>query len=149
MSECEVTDFMYPMKADVYYASIEQNQYGQPNKTWIRDRTIICNVSGYGRVDKEDIKPAVFLQYQNELVARSKADLRVSSFLKNNAITNILITNLRDSQDNPIYRETAGPRSGRSTIYEIATLEPFVGPFGSVEYYQMVFRRTENQTTGD
>jgi hypothetical protein len=69
--------------------------------------------------------------------------------LNNNAITNILVTNIRDAQDNPIYRETAGPRSGRSTIYEIAALEPIVGPFGNVEYYQMVFRKTENQTTGD
>jgi hypothetical protein len=82
-------------------------------------------------------------------VARSKTDIRVSSFLDNHAATNILITNIRDAQDNPVYRETAGPRSGRSTIYEIAAIEPFVGPFGNIEYYQMVFRRTENQTTGD
>lgn len=150
MSKCEVTDFMYPMKADLYYASIDQSEYGQPKKTWILDRTFICNASGFGRDIKEiEVKPAVFLQYQNQLMARSKEDLRVSSFLNNNAITNILVTNIRDAQDNPIYRETAGPRSGRSTIYEIAALEPIVGPFGNVEYYQMVFRKTENQTTGD
>ena len=48
-----------------------------------------------------------------------------------------------------IYKETAGPRSGKGTIYEMATVEPFTGPFGSVEYFKMLWRRTENQTVGD
>ena len=62
---------------------------------------------------------------------------------------NILITNIRDSHDNIIYRETAGPRSGRGTIYELATVEPFTGPFGNTEHFRMVLRRTENQAVGD
>jgi hypothetical protein len=47
------------------------------------------------------------------------------------------------------YKETAGPRTGRGTIYEIGTFEPFIGPFGEIEYYKMLWRRTENQTVGD
>ena len=149
MADC-TTDFLYPMKADIYYASIDQNQYGQPKKTWIFDRSIVCNASGgYGRPNKEDVKPSVFLQYKNELVSRSKEDIRVSSHLDNNAITNILITNIRDTDENILYRETSGPRSGKGTIYEIAALEPFVGPFGGTEYYKMVLRKTENQSTDD
>jgi hypothetical protein len=48
-----------------------------------------------------------------------------------------------------VYKETAGPRAGRGTIYEVGTLEPFVGPFGDIEYFKMLWRRTENQTVGD
>ena len=66
-----------------------------------------------------------------------------------NAITNILVTNIRNAHEDMIYRETAGPRSGKGTIYEMATVEPFMGPFGSVEYFKMLWRRTENQTIGD
>ena len=62
---------------------------------------------------------------------------------------NILITNIRDSNDSIIQIETAGARSGRGTIYEVATVDPVVGPFGSVDYFKMLWRRTENQTVGD
>ena len=149
MNSCEVTDFMYPMKADIYFPILAQGDYGQPKKDWVYDRTIICNATPVGGLGTEDIKPEVFLQYENKLIARTQNDPRLSSNNANNATTNILVTNVRDANDNIIYKETAGPRSGRGTIYEIATVEPFTGPFGSTEYYKMLWRRTENQTVGD
>ena len=149
MNSCEVTDFMYPMKADIYFPILAQGDYGQPKKDWVYDRTIICNATPVGGLGTEDIKPEAFLQYENKLIARTQNDPRLSSNNANNATTNILVTNVRDAGDNTIYKETAGPRSGRGTIYEIATVEPFTGPFGSVEYYKMLWRRTENQTVGD
>jgi hypothetical protein len=149
MAECEVTDFIYPMKADIYYPIITQNNYGQANKEWVFDRTIICNASTVGGAGDVELKPEVFLQYDGKLIARSKSDIRVSSNNADNAITNILITNIRSATDLVIYKETAGPRTGRGTIYEVGTLEPFVGPFGEIEYFKMLWRRTENQTVGD
>jgi hypothetical protein len=149
MNSCEVTDFMYPMKADVYFPILTQGDYGQPKKDWVYDRTVICNATPVGGLGTEDIKPEAFLQYENKLIARTQNDPRLSSNNANNATTNILVTNVRDASDNIIYKETAGPRSGRGTIYEIATVEPFTGPFGSIEYYKMLWRRTENQTVGD
>jgi hypothetical protein len=149
MVDCETTDFIYPMKADVYYPIITQNNYGQANKEWIFDRTIVCNASTVGGAGDVELKPEVFLQYDGKLIARSKSDIRVSSNSSDNAITNILITNIRSTADLVIYKETAGPRTGRGTIYEIGTLEPFVGPFGDIEYFKMLWRRTENQTVGD
>jgi len=62
-----------------------------------------------------------------------------------NAITNVIVTNIKDKNCNPIYLETSGIRNGKSTIFEIATQEPFVGPFGNVEYYKVILRRSENQ----
>lgn len=149
MDSCQQTDFMYPMRADIYYPIISQTQYGQATKNWVYDRTIICNATSVGGAGQEDIKPETFLQFENKLIARTKADPRVSSNNSENAITNILVTNVRDANDNMIYRETAGPRSGKGTIYEMATVEPFIGPFGSVEYFKMLWRRTENQTVSD
>ena len=149
MVDCETTDFIYPMKADVYYPIITQNNYGQANKEWIFDRTIVCSATTLGGPGDVELKPDVFLQYDGKLMSRSRSDIRVSSNNADNAITNILITNIRSASDIIIYKETAGPRSGRGTIYEVATLEPFVGPFGEIEYYKMLWRRTENQTVGD
>ena len=149
MIDCEATDFIYPMKADVYYPIITQNSYGQANKEWVFDRTIVCNATSLGGAGDVELKPDVFLQYDGKLVARSKSDIRVSSNMTDNAISNILVTNIRSASGITLYRETAGPRSGRGTIYEVGTVEPFIGPFGEIEYYKMLWRRTENQTVGD
>lgn len=149
MAECEATDFIYPMKADVYYPIITQNSYGQANKEWVFDRTIICNATTVGGAGDVELKPDVFLQYDGKLIARSKSDIRTSSNNVENAITNILVTNIRSANDIVFYKETAGPRTGRGTIYEIGTFEPFIGPFGDIEYFKMLWRRTENQTVGD
>jgi len=149
MTLCEDTDFMYPMKADVYYPIITQGEYGQPKKDWVFDKTIACNVETTGSQNTENVKAESFLQLQNRLSARTKNDPRVSSQKNDNAITNILITNVRHPDDKIIYRETAGVRAGRATIYEVATVEPHVGPFRSTEFYKMVWRRAENQTVGD
>ena len=149
MNTCETTDFIYPMKADIYYPIITQNQYGQPNKEWVFDRTVVCNATTVGGAGTDELKPEVFLQYDVKLVARSKSDIRISGDGTNNAVSNILVTNIRNASDTLIYKETAGPRMGRGTIYEVGTIEPFINPFGNIEYYRMLWRRTENQAVGD
>ena len=75
MAECEATDFIYPMKADIYYPIITQNNYGQANKEWVFDRTIICNATTIGGAGDVELKPDVFLQYDGKLIARSKSDI--------------------------------------------------------------------------
>jgi hypothetical protein len=150
MIYCEnVSDFMYPMLADVYYPVINQGSYGEIKKEWGFDRTIVCNAEGIGGAGKEEIRPEVFTQHENKLVARSKTDVRISSASTRQSNTNILITNIRSSAGELLYKETSGPRAGLGSVYEIATLEPFVGPFGSIEYYKMVWRKTENQVVDE
>lgn len=142
---CETPDFLYPLYADIYYPIVTQGEYNEIKKTWVFDRTIICNASPVGGAGTEDIKPAEFLQYENKLVARTKNDIRISSINNDQAVTNILITNIRTSSGEILYKETAGVRGGKGTIYEIATVEPFLGPFNNIEYYKMLWRRAENQ----
>lgn len=142
---CESTDFVFPMQADVYYPIVEQGPYGNVQKVWVLDKTIAVNFNRVGSAAKEEIVPNVNITQKSVLVGRSKTDIRISSLDANNAITNVIITNIRDKNCNDIYIETAGPRSGKSTIFEIATQEPFVGPFGGVEYYSLIIRRSENQ----
>jgi hypothetical protein len=137
------------MLADVYYPIITQGPFGEIKKEWVFDRTISCNATSVGGAGSEQIKPDMFLQYEDKLVVRSRGDLRVKSNSSQEATTNILITNIRLSHGQLIYKETAGPRAGKGTIYEIGTLEPFTGPFNNIEYYKMLWRRTESQAVGD
>ena len=147
--ECDTPDFMFPLYADIYYPIITQGAYNEVKKEWVFDRTITCSATSVGGAGEEEIKPAEFLQYENKLVARSRTDLRITSTENKQAITNILITNIRNMGGELIYKETAGTRKGRGTIYEVATLEPFLGPFNNIEYYKMLWRRSENQSVGD
>lgn len=142
---CESTDFMFPMQADIFYPVVEQGTYGNVKKTWIQDRTIAANFSAAGNAGKEEVKPNVNITQDTILIGRAKTDLRISSLDSKNSITNVLITNIKDRNCNEVYIETSGPRAGKSTIFEIATQDPFLGPFGNVEYYNLVIRRSENQ----
>lgn len=146
---CDDVDFAYPLLADIYYPRITQGLYNEVKKEWIFDKTIPCYAVSYNGTNRQEIGKDAYIQYDQQLIARSRTDIRISSNEGSNAATNILITNIRGSDGNIIYRETSGSRSGKGTIYEVATIEPFVGPFGSVEYYNMVWRRTENQDVDD
>jgi hypothetical protein len=146
MSGCgSKTDFMFPMEADIYHPIVEQGALGNVKKTWILDRAVGCNLSSAGAAFKEDVKPNVNITQDMVLIGRVREDIRISSREANNAITNVIVTNIRDKNCNPIYLETSGPRAGKSTIFEIATNEPFLGPFGNVEYFKLILRRSENQ----
>lgn len=138
-------DFAFPMEADIFYPIVEQGPLGNIKKTWILDKAIAINVNPAGAAFKEEVVPNVNITKDTLLIGRVKSDIRVSSREANNAITNVIVTNIKDKNCNPIYLETSGIRNGKSTIFEIATQEPFVGPFGNVEYYKIILRRSENQ----
>ena len=144
---CEPNDYVHPMCADLYYAIGTQGDFGEIKKQWVLDRTIACNAVPFVRKGIEELDPKMISQLNNKLNCRSLTDIRISSLDKPYAITDILITNIRDTHNNIIYKETSGIRSGKGTIYEIATIQPFVGPFGNIDSYQMVWRRTESQAS--
>ena len=135
------------MLADIYYPIVDQGAYGNVQKNWIHDKTIACNFSSAGSAFKEDIKPNVNITQDKIMLGRTRADIRFSSKNNQNSITNVIVTNIKNKDLNEIYVETAGPRAGKSTLFEVATVEPFTGPFGEVEYYRVVLRRSENQAT--
>lgn len=142
---CEKTNVFYPLLADIYYPIVEQGPYGNVTKQWMLDATIACAFASISSKNKEEVKPNVHITLDNTLIGRTKNDIRISSLAAANSITNIIITNIRDNNNNPIYIETSGPRIGKSTIFEVATNEPIVGAFGKVEYYKILIRRSENQ----
>jgi hypothetical protein len=145
MATCENTSIIFPMLADIYYPIVDQGPYGNVQKNWIHDKTIACNFSSAGSAFKEDVKPNVNITQDTIMLGRAKTDIRFSTNKNQNSITNVIVTNIKDKDLNEIYVETAGPRAGKSTLFEVATVEPFTGPFGSVEYYRIVLRRSENQ----
>lgn len=142
---CETTNVFYPLLADIYYPTVEQSAYGDVRKTWMLDATIACSFNAPSSKTKEELVPNKAIVFDTVLIGRTKRDIRFSTRDAANATTNVLVTDIRDSNGNLIYLETAGARAGKSTIFEIATNEPIVGPFGKVEYYKVILKRSENQ----
>lgn len=142
---CEAPSVIYPMYADIYYPTIEQSPYGNTVKTWTLDRIVIGNFTHLGTKAKEELIPNVNITQDSIILGRVIKDIRISADGTQNALTNVLITNIRDRFETEIYTETSGPRRGFSTLFEVATQEPFISPFGTTEYYKLVLRRSENQ----
>jgi len=143
--DCSGTDFMYPMCAEVFTPIVQQSAYGNVAKEWMVDRKIACSFTPAGSAFKEEVMPNIDLTKDTILLGRARHDLRISSLEKLNSITNVVVSNIKDQTGKDIYLETSGPRAGRSTIFEIATIQPFVNPFGVVDHYKIVLRRSENQ----
>lgn len=147
MTYCDPTDFMFPMLADIYYPIVEQTALGSVKRQWILDRSVACSFSSPagGSSSKEEIVPNIDISQATLLSGRVKSDIRISSRDNANAITNVIVTNIRSSNGESIYMETSGVRKGQPTLFEIASQRPFSGPFGNVEYYTILLRRSENQ----
>ena len=137
---------MFPMQASLYHPIVNQGDFGAIKKHWVLDRVFACSFSSGGSAFKEEVKPNVNITQNSILVGRIKSDIRISLLDSKNALTNILISDIKDQEGNLIYMETSGPRSGKVTLFEVATYEPFTGPFGVVESYKVVIRRSENQS---
>jgi hypothetical protein len=142
---CETTDFAYPLLADIYYPIVEVGAYGNVKKQWILDKSIACFFNVAGSKFKQDVTTETNINIENALIGRVRSNPTVSTTESLYSITNIIITNIRSSDGQIIYGESAGPRSGSPKLFEIATLSPVVGPFGKVEYYKVILRRSENQ----
>ena len=142
---CDTTDFIYPLIADVYYPMVTQSAYGDLSKKWVIDKAVACSFTPAGRKSTPQVNAAIELVQDNILLGRTRCDIRISSQTDKNSITNVLITNIRDADGNQIYMETSGIRNGKPTLFEVASNEPIVGPFGHTEYYRVLIRRSENQ----
>lgn len=145
MATCEKTDFMYPLLADVYYPVVDTGAYGNLKKTWVLDKTIACAFNPGGLKNKKDVNAEANINIDNSIAGRVRSDITQSTTDSLYSLTNIVITNIRDINGNLIYNESAGPRSGKATLFEVATFNPIVGAFGKTEYYKLILRRSENQ----
>jgi hypothetical protein len=136
---------MYPLLADIYYPIIQTGAYGNLKKQWVLDRTIACTFNPGGLKNKKDVDSEANLNIENFINGRVRNDLTQSNDDSLYSLTNIVITNIRDRSGNLIYNESSGPRSGMSTLFEIATFNPVLGAFGSTDHYKIILRRSENQ----
>lgn len=136
----------FSMSMDIYYSRESQDKFGKEVKTWTLDRTEMGYAQKLGSVDKDGIKALQFFEYKDKLIGRIKEDPRISTENLNYPITSILITDIKDAKTGiNLYVESFGIRSGDSTIFELMAVEPYINPWNEIEYYKILFNRSEMQ----
>lgn len=139
-------DSIFSMKMDIYYSIESQDKFGKEEKTWVFDRTASGYAEILGSVSKDGLKNSQFFEYEGKLIGRTKEDPRISYSGISYPITSMIITNIRDaSTEQEYYTESYGERSGESTIFEIMAVEPYVNPWNEIEYFKILFNRSDKQ----
>lgn len=144
------SNYIFSMYLDIYYSTESQDKFGKEIKDWCLNKTVLGYAEILGAVDKDGLKAGQFFEYLDKLIGRTKEDPRVSIEGINYPITNILITNIRDAKTGQeFYKESSGEREGESTLYEVMAVEPYVNPWNQIEYYKILFNRSDRQVLLD
>jgi hypothetical protein len=142
MANC-ITSTAYTMQADIYSASVTQDQTGAVVKSWTYQKTIDCVARGVVR--KGIGENSTTVEVNNYLnILKSLVKLRSSEPIA----YNLRITNIKNS-DGVIFLENQDPSSERypdqPTIFEPKGSTPLLNFDGSVIEYETVLMRQEIQ----
>ena len=139
------SELFFPMTADIYYPSEQQNDIGQIVNSWQYDRSIPCSAikerpSSFVANSVTNMK---FYDVSYLLDFRTPEDISVSDSDKEYMYTDIVITNIKDPDGKYPWREP----SGEPTRFEVEAIEPLFDPFHSVYGYRMRIRRSNDQVS--
>lgn len=141
----------FQMQCDVYYATEAQDQYGRVTKKWDFDMVEQCSFYTLGDESNNEnltFDDKKFYRLETMLFGRVRTDIRQSSSGLYYPMSHILITNIRGgncNEDTVFFYETNGNYEGKPTIFEIKMVQPFIGPFGKIEYFKIQLERSDTQ----
>ena len=134
----------FSMTMDIYYSKEKQNDFGIKNKTWVNNQTLFGYAERLGAVERDSLENNVFFGFgsHNRLIGRTKKDPRISEEGIQYPITSMVITNIQDAKTKTIFYTR---EDGKPTIYDILSVEPYVNPWNEIEYYKILFNRSDRQ----
>ena len=144
----------FQMECDIYYATESQDKYGKIDKRWDFDMIEKCSFYTLGDKSNDDnfsyqntLDKNTFYKLETMLYGRFATDPRQDSNGLYHPLSHILITNVRGGtcNDEVFFFETNGDYLGKPTIFEIKMVQPFIGPFSTIEYYKVQLERSDTQ----
>lgn len=138
-----INEMFYPMTADLYYSSGEQNDFGEMVSTWTKDRTIKCSAikERPSTTVQNKITSQKFIEYEFRLDFRTNEDVLVASDGTSYALTEIIITNIKDPSGKVVWFES----SSQATVFELGNVEPMFDPFHNYFGARILLRRADDQ----
>jgi hypothetical protein len=138
-----LNNLYYPMTADIYYSRSHQNDFGEFEKTWQKDRTVFC--SAIKERPDSKIRPALetekFLQYDFRINMRTNEDIQRGSDDNFYPITDVLIRNIKDPAGNLVWEEYYNENSS----FEIQAAEPMFNDLHVLAGYRILLVRSDRQ----
>ena len=167
-------DFLYQMSCDVFYAQytspnstepetiaitqdefgmsqpvttggVGQNEFGEAEKVWQRDRTELESYFNVmGTVNLQDLKADTLFEYKKRLNGRFRfpSDPRVDFENNSHPISSILVTNIIDKNSG---QQLHLDENNNPIIFDVMSVDPFINPFGKIEYYKILLERADDQ----
>jgi hypothetical protein len=131
------------MKLDVYMQVDSQDpNTGAIKKEWTYSKTINCHAKGVisnSATARGSDSQTFSNKYKNEQIVQIRTIDRLTTREK--------ITNIRDSEDNVIWKELNFP-SDSPTVFEVIGTTPITDPFGKTMGFNSSVMRSENQQIG-
>lgn len=149
--DASCSSLFFQMQCDIYYALENQDKYGKVSKTWNFDSTQRCSFYTLGdesNAENFTFNDNKFYRLETMLFGRIRGDIRKSSSGEYYPASHILITNIRGvgcNENDVFFYETNGDYVGKPTIFEIKMIQPFIGPFGNIEYFKIQLERSDTQ----
>jgi len=131
------------MKVDVYRQIDKQDpNTGAIKKEWIFFKTVNCHAKGVisnSATARGSDSQTFSNKYKNEQIVQIRTWDRLTTREK--------ITNIRDSENNVIWKELNFP-SDSPTVFEVIGTTPITDPFGKTMGFNSSVMRSENQQIG-
>jgi hypothetical protein len=139
-----IDDIFYPMSAEIFYAETKQDDFGTMKRTWVFDRVVPCSaISAMSdkTLNSELKSTSSFFQYNSDIAFRTSEDLQRKKGKTYFPITEILITNIKDSNGQYVWTEWEDVR----TQYEVQSFVPSYNSFHAVHFYRGYLTRSTKQ----
>jgi len=144
-------DILFPMTADVYYSSTQQQDYGNISKTWVFDRKVDCSViselSNRGFIGELTTKGQDLI-YDSNAFFRTKEYLRKKTNGSYMPITAISITNIKDPAGNDVWingQNLSNSAGAIKTKYEIKTIVPTFNYDHTLRHFRLFISKSQIQ----
>jgi len=144
-------DMLFPMTADIYYATTKQQDYGNVSKTWIYDRTVNCSIisdlSSRGFTGELKTKGTDFV-YDSNAFFRTKEDIRKKANGMYFPITAIAITNIKDPAGNDVWINGQNMTNSADVIktkYEVKTVVPTFDYNHNLRHFRIFISKSQVQ----
>lgn len=139
----DIIESLLQYKMDLYVQSDGQDtDSGALKKEWIFDKTIPCSAKGIVS-NSTSTRTNDRQQFNNKYAIEQLIQIRTTEKIN----IRHKITNIRNKQNEVIWSELDYP-SDTPTVFEVVGVTPIMDPFGIILGYNIVAKRSENQTVG-
>ncbi len=147
----KLTDLLFPMTAEIYYAQTSQQDYGNISKNWVFNRSVNCSMisdlSNKSFSGELKTKGGDFI-YESNAFFRTPEDLRKDSSGTYHPITAIAITNIKDPAGNDVWingQNLTNSAGAIKTKYELKTIIPTFDYNHNLRHFRIFISKSQIQ----